>query len=48
MTDKGEFIEIQGTAERKPFNDSALTELLGLGRKGVTELIDRQRKVFAK
>jgi ribonuclease PH len=48
MTDKGEFIEIQGTAERNPFNESALTELLSLGRKGITELLDRQRQVFAK
>src|SRR6186713_932657 len=32
MTDKGEFVEIQGTAERNPFNESALAELLGLGR----------------
>jgi ribonuclease PH len=48
MTDKDEFIEVQGTAERNPFNETALAELLKLGRKGVTELIDRQRKVFTK
>ena len=48
MTDKGEFVEIQGTAERNPFSDTILTDLLGLGRKGVLELIDRQRQVFKK
>jgi ribonuclease PH len=48
MTDKGEFVEIQGTAERNPFNDSALAELLRLGRKGITELIERQRQVFSQ
>lgn len=48
MTDKGEFVEIQGTAERNPFNDATLGELLGLGRKGILELIERQRQVFAK
>ena len=39
MTDKGEFVEIQGTAERNPFNESALNELLKLGRAGIFELI---------
>jgi ribonuclease PH len=48
MTDKGEFVEIQGTAERNPFGDATLTELLSLGRKGIQELIGRQRQVFAK
>jgi ribonuclease PH len=46
MTDAGEFIEIQGTAERNPFGDSALAELIGLGRKGITELIAVQRKTI--
>jgi ribonuclease PH len=48
MTDRGEFVEIQGTAERQPFNDSALGELLSLGRKGILELIARQRQVFTQ
>lgn len=48
MTDQGEFVEIQGTAERNPFGDTALTELLALGRKGILELIERQRQVFSK
>ena len=48
MTDKGEFVEIQGTAERNPFSDATLGELLGLGRKGIVELIERQRQVFAQ
>jgi ribonuclease PH len=46
MTDRGEFIEIQGTAERNPFGDSALAELLALGRKGIQELIGHQRKLL--
>jgi ribonuclease PH len=48
MTDKNEFIEIQGTAERNPFNEDALSSLLGLGRKGISELIERQRQTFAR
>jgi ribonuclease PH len=47
MTDRGEFVEIQGTAERNPFNDSALSELLKLGRAGIQELIARQRQVLS-
>jgi len=46
MTDKDEFVEIQGTAERQPFNNSALGDLLALGRKGILELIEHQRQVF--
>ena len=48
MTDKGEFVEIQGTAERNPFSDSTLAALLSLGKKGITELIERQRQVLAQ
>jgi ribonuclease PH len=48
MTDKGEFVEIQGTAERNPFGDAALTQLLTLGRTGIMELIDHQRRVLSQ
>jgi len=48
MTDKEEFVEIQGTAERNPFGDSALAQLLALGRTGIMELIDHQRQVLSQ
>ena len=48
MTDRGEFVEIQGTAERNPFGDAALGNLLGLGRQGILELIEHQRQVFSR
>jgi ribonuclease PH len=48
MTDKGEFVEIQGTAERNPFSEATLAELLALGRMGIVELIERQRQVLAQ
>jgi ribonuclease PH len=48
MTDKGEFVEIQGTAERNPFGDAALAQLLTLGRSGIMELIGHQRRVLSK
>jgi ribonuclease PH len=46
MTDRDEFVEIQGTAERFPFSATALTELLELGKHGIHELIEIQRKIL--
>jgi ribonuclease PH len=46
MTDRGEFVEVQGTAERNPFGDDALADLLRLGKKGISELIEIQRQVL--
>ena len=46
MTDAGAFIEIQGTAERKPFDDAALAQLLSLGRSGIQQLIAKQREIL--
>jgi ribonuclease PH len=46
MTGKGEFIEIQGTAERKPFNKEQMDELMELAKKGITELIGIQRHIL--
>lgn len=46
MTDRDEFIEVQGTAERFPFSASALSELLELGRHGIHELIAMQKKIL--
>src|SRR6516162_5628052 len=46
MTDRDEFVEIQGTAERSPFSTTALTQLLDLGRSGIHELIEIQRKTL--
>jgi ribonuclease PH len=43
MPETGGFIEIQGTAEREPFSDAQLVSMLGLARKGASELIALQR-----
>ncbi len=43
MTAKDEFIEIQGTSERKTFTKSQMDKLLGLAKKGIEELIDIQK-----
>lgn len=46
MTDKGEFVEVQGTGEESPFSREDLMELLRLGEKGNTELIRLQKEVL--
>ncbi|MBR4465326.1 ribonuclease PH [bacterium] len=43
MTGEGEFIEIQGTAEGKPFPQDVLNEFLSLGKKGCAELMELQK-----
>ncbi|HHY90131.1 MAG TPA: ribonuclease PH, partial [Clostridiales bacterium] len=48
MTDKKEFVEIQGTGENSPFNRDELMELLELAEKGNSELIEKQREVLGE
>lgn len=47
MTDKDEYIELQGTGEKGTFQHGELTELLALGCKGIKELITLQEKAIA-
>ena len=44
MTGGGQFVEVQGTAEGKPFSKAHLDELLALGKKGIAELVSFQKK----
>ena len=46
MTSKGEFIEIQGTAERKTFDKQQMDKLLRLAEDGISKLIDLQRSLL--
>ncbi len=46
MTSTGEFIELQGTAERVPFNQKQLSQLTKLAKKGIDKLIKLQKKVL--
>jgi len=48
MTGSGRFVELQATAEKTPFDDGQLAKLLELGRKGVRELIDLQKRALEK
>jgi ribonuclease PH len=46
MTGEDAFVEVQGTAEREPFSQAALDELLRLARKGIAELFEKQREAL--
>lgn len=48
MTGKGQFVEIQGTAEGYPFTRNELDQLLALGEQGVQELIKIQKATLGK
>ena len=45
MTGSGEFIEVQGTAERKPFSREKMDAMMDLAKKGIEELFSVQRKL---
>ncbi len=46
MTGKGEFVEIQGTAEAKPFSKETIDSLLTLAEKGINQLFQVQKEVL--
>ena len=46
MTSAGEFIEIQGTAERKTFDRKQMDKLLELAENGISKLIGIQRSLL--
>ena len=47
MTSKGEFVEVQGTAEGKPYDKGTIDSLLSLAEKGVRELFQLQQAAIA-
>ncbi len=46
MDDQGGFIEIQGTAEKKPFSQDELGQLLALAKEGSLQLFEKQREAL--
>lgn len=46
MTEKGEFIEVQGTAEGKPFKTHEMNAMMELAQKGTQELIFKQKRLL--
>ncbi|MBI4200346.1 MAG: ribonuclease PH [Chloroflexi bacterium] len=48
MTDRGEFVELQGTAEGRPFPQEVSDQLVALARKGIESMLKVQREVLAR
>lgn len=46
LSESGKIIEIQGTAEGNPFDKQQFEELFALARKGIQELITKQKEVL--
>ena len=44
-TGSGHFIEIQGTAESKPFTQAQMEQMTALATRGIDQLLDEQRSV---
>lgn len=48
MTDKGEFIELQGTGETAPFNNRELSDMIFLAEKGCKMLFEKQKEIIGE
>jgi ribonuclease PH len=48
MTEKGEVIEIQGTAEGKPFSKRNLKELIQLAETGIKQIIEEEKNILGE
>lgn len=48
MTADGGFVEVQGTAEGKPFSSAEMATMLGLADKGIRELVAAQAAALAQ
>lgn len=46
MTGAGQYVEVQGTAERTPFNKRDMDEFLDLGWGAIRELVDLQKSLI--
>jgi ribonuclease PH len=46
MTSKGEFVEVQGTAEGRPFTRQNIDDLINLADKGIRQLFQAQEEVL--
>jgi ribonuclease PH len=48
MTEKGGFIEVQGTAEGEPYSRQELDAMLALAESGIQSLIEKQKQALAE
>lgn len=45
-TDKGRFVELQGTAESASFSEEEMLLMVGLAKNGIAQLVEKQREVL--
>jgi len=48
LTEKGQFIEIQGTAEQEAFSTDELNSMLQIGAEGIKQLVEMQKIAVEK
>ena len=48
MPGRGNFVEVQGTAEGAPYSKAKLDEMLALAAKGIQEIFDLQANIIGK
>ena len=48
MTGAGRFVELQATAEKTPFDDGQLEQMVALARRGITELFELQKAALGE
>jgi ribonuclease PH len=46
-TEKGRFIELQGTAENGTFTEEEMTAMMALAKSGIAQLVAKQREVLS-
>lgn len=46
LTEHGKIVEIQGTAEDCPFEESEFDDMFALAKKGIKELVNKQKEVL--
>lgn len=47
MTEKGDFVEVQGTGEENPFSRASMEQILGLAEAGIQQLTQIQKDAIA-
>ncbi len=48
MTERGEVVEIQGTAEERPFSIRNLNQLISLAENGIQQVIEKEKEIIGE
>ena len=46
MTELGDIVEVQVTAEKEPFAQTQLNSMIGLAQKAIGQVAEKQREVL--